>query len=113
MLGVFVVMAEIMVLFWANQTPRMIDFKLSHEGLTVAGTKSYAYAEIENFAFDLESNGEWIEVFFDFKKRIRPRLKITAHREDLEEIRGLLAGFLAEVDHEASLVDRLEKIVGF
>lgn len=113
LLGVFVVLAEVMVMVWGNQQPRMIDFKLTERELTVAGAKSYAYAEIENFSVSQEGSGEWVEVFFDFRKRLRSRLRITVHQEDLEEIRGILASVLKEVEHEESLVDRLEKLAGF
>lgn len=113
LLGIFVILAEIMVMVWGNQKPRTLDFKMTERELTVAGTKSYAYAEIENFSVGQEGQGEWVEIFLDFRKKLRARLRITVHQEDLEEIRSIFASVLKEVEHEESLVDRLEKMVGF
>ncbi len=113
LLGVFIVLAEIMVMVWGNQEPRMIEFRLDGEGLTVAGNKSYAYADIQDFALDSDTDQEWAEVMLSFKKRLRAPLKIIFSQEDREGIRMILSRFLVEVEHERSLVDALEKFIRF
>ncbi|TSC81960.1 MAG: Uncharacterized protein G01um101420_743 [Parcubacteria group bacterium Gr01-1014_20] len=113
LLGVFIVLAEIMVMIWGNQEPRMIEFRLDGEGLTVANSKSYAYADVENFAIDNDTNEEWAEVVLSFKKRLRAPLKVIFSQEDREEVRTILSRFLVEVEHERSLVDALEKFIRF
>lgn len=113
LLGVFIVLAEIMVMIWGNQEPRMIEFRLNEEGLTVVGSKSYVYADIQDFAIDNDTSEGWVEVVLNFKKRLRPALKMIFSQENREDIRAILSRFLTEVDHQRSLVDALEKFIRF
>ena len=113
LLGVFIVLAEIMVLVWANEEPRFLDFKLNEKGLTIGPNKFYAYADLESFAVDENASGEWAELIFNFHKRLRTSVKARFPREDAEDLRETLKQILKEVEHNLSLLDAVEKFIRF
>lgn len=113
--GVFVIIAEILLIVWGNQQPRMISFKLGETGLTINNTKTYAYKDIENYAFD-EEGEEWVSAIFKLRRQFRPKLKAILPKEMVGEVKALLktrAADLMEVEWEQSLIDSLERLIGF
>ena len=110
--GFFVVLAEIMVLVWANTEPQIINFELNDKGLSVGEHKFHSYAEFENFSVEDESNEERSHIFFQFR-RLKPKLKIKITKGAVAEARLALKKVLPEVKYEPSLVDAIEEIIGF
>ncbi len=110
--GFFVVIAEIMILAWANTEPPIVNFELGDKEVSVGKHKFHAYAEFANFSVDEESNAEWSHIFFQFH-RLKPKLKIKIPKEMMGEARQALKKVLPEVKHEHSLVDSIEELIGF
>lgn len=110
--GFFVVLAEILILVWANTEPPTVDFELSERGLAVGEHKFHSYAELASFSVDDETSEEWSHLFFQFK-RPKPKLKIKVRKGLVNDVRQTLKGLLPEVKHEHSLIDAIEEIIGF
>src|ERR1700739_3361867 len=50
--GFFIVVAEVLILSWANRTPPLIDFKLDEKGLLIGTEKQHAYSEFEAWSVE-------------------------------------------------------------
>jgi len=110
--GIFVVIAEILFIAWGNEVPRTIGFSLSENNLKVGDAKQYPIRLFESFSVN-EQEGEWTELFFLFKAKLKTPLKIMLPKAKLEEVRKNVRTILREVEFEPSLLDSLEKIIGF
>ncbi len=111
--GLFIVIAEILVLSWANRTPPLVDFTLNEKGFSIGTQKSYAYTELESFSIDTFNETIWPSLFLQFKKRLKPPLKAKIPKERLPEIEKTLKTVLKQTEHQHSMLDTLEEFVGF
>lgn len=105
--AVFVVIAEILILFWGRRLPKKIEFKLNDKGLTIDERTFYPYDGFHGFA--LKEN----EIVFRKKNRLAPYLKILAEESKTGEIKKLLSRYLPEIEYEESLADHIAKILRF
>lgn len=111
--GFFVVAAEILVLAWAARKPPIIQFTLNEKGVSIGARKFHAYAEMESFSIDETTEQEWLDLYFQFRKRLRPLLKIRVPQARMAETQKTLAAFLPQAKHERSLLDVFEEFIGF
>lgn len=111
--GVFVVVGEILVMSWANREPRNVQFKLGEGGLEIAGEKVYPYTDMASFSAYDGNEARWPHVVIRFQKRLRVPLAVGVPREKSESIKGLLKSFVPQTDPESSLLESLEKFIGF
>ncbi len=105
--ALFVVIAELVVIFWARQLPRELEFKLDEKGLAMEDKKFYPYEDFSGFAVRDS------EVIFKQKRRLTPYLKILASESDIGRIKSFLSNHLAEIEYEESLIDHLARILRF
>ena len=110
--GVFMIIAEILLIVWANAVPKVFDFTLSENGLQIGEAKDYRISLFESFSVN-RLNEEWTELFFTFKAKLRTPAKVLIPTEKVDELRKNLRPILREVDYDPSLIDSLEKIIGF
>lgn len=111
--GLFVVLAEILVLVWGNREPEMVSFALDEAGLTIGKEKKHLYSEFENFGAETDQEKEWPNLFFNFKSQLKPALKIKIPRERSLEIKRAFGAALPEVEHQPSLLDAFEEFLRF
>ncbi len=111
--GVFVVIAEILVLTWANQEPREVSFDLNERGLEIDKLKFYAIADFQNFSIEDAFDPDWPDIYFEFKSKIKPVLKIKVPGDKLVEIQKNLKTMLPQIPHERTLMEAIEQIIGF
>lgn len=104
--GVFVAMAEIMVIFWASKAPRIIHFCLTEKGLQI---DSHFYPIEEFTAFAVKDS----EIIFRRKVRFSTYLKIYSHRDDIERANDFLSSILPTFDYVPSLMDNIARILRF
>jgi hypothetical protein len=110
--GIFIVIAEILLIAWGNEAPRTIHFVLTENDLIVGTSKEYQLRLFESFSVD-KLDSEWTELFFTFKAKLRTPIKVMVPTAKVDEIRKNLKTILREVEFEPSLLDSLEKIIGF
>ena len=110
--GFFVILAEVMTLVWAKQIPRTLEFTIDKEGVRMDNLKFFAYNELSGFHVRELHDGTG-ELILKTQKVLEPYTKIVADAANLEEIKDFLKTFLEEIEYEESLVDHLEKWVGF
>jgi hypothetical protein len=110
--GIFIVIAEILFIAWGNEAPATVNFTLTENDLLIGETKHYQIGLFENFSVDMPG-GDWTEIFFTFRTKLKIPLKIMLPKAKIEEVRKNLRTILPEVEFEPSLLDSLEKIIGF
>lgn len=111
--GFFVVAAEILILAWANREPEMVNFQLNEKGLSIGGQKFYPYVDLESFSLEDDTDTEWPNVFLQFRRRLKPTLRIKLPKNRATEIQKALGSALPQVEHEHSLLDTLEEFIRF
>ncbi|MEK7507929.1 MAG: hypothetical protein AAB602_02495 [Patescibacteria group bacterium] len=111
--GFFVLVAEILILAWANQQPAIFNFRLTEKGLFIQNKKFYSYGDIETFSFYSSDEGDFENIVFRFHKHLRRPVKIAAPKNRFPEIQSFLSERVAEINHEPSLIDTIEKFIGF
>ena len=110
--GLFVVIAEILLIAWGNREPEIISFLLTETELEIGALKIHSLKEFESWSAD-DVGGGWTEFFFNFKTHVKIPLKVLVPDERVEEIRRNLKTVLKEVEHQPSLIDAIERLIGF
>lgn len=111
--GFFVVVAELLLIVWGNREPRRVRFSVSDKGLTIDGNKFYAWSEIENWSVREPGELEHGDVILNFRGWFRPNVRVLLPRDRFEEIKSAFGEFLPETEREESLIDSLERFLGF
>jgi hypothetical protein len=110
--GFFIVIAEILFIVWGNRMPHIMTFTLTDTDLHMDGAKSHSLKEFEAWSVNADG-GEWAEIAFYFRSKLRPPLVVIVPEETLTEIRTNLKGILKEIEHDMSLIDSIEKFLRF
>ncbi len=111
--GLFVMVAEVLVLVWGNQKPALFNFRLTEKGLFIGEKKFYPYGEMESFSCQNKEEGTTENIHFKFKKQLKRTLRITVPKTHLPEIKSAIARSVAETDYEPSLIDSIEEFIRF
>jgi len=111
--GFFVVIAEVLVLTWSSRQPREIAFELSDRGLEIDKLTLHAYADFENFSIETDFDPDWPDIYLVFKSKIKPTLRIKAPKDRLAEIQKAFSSALPQAKHERTLMEAVERIIGF
>src|SRR3990167_3564751 len=62
--GIFVLVAEILILAWGNQKPAMFSFRLTEKGLYIGDRKFFPYTEIESFSRHNTDESDYENIVF-------------------------------------------------
>lgn len=103
----FVIIAELLIIFWGQKKPSEIEFKLDDRGLAVGDKKFYPYEALSGFAVVDE------EVIFQQKHRLSTYIKALAEPADLGRINSFLTNRLPEFEYRGSLLEHIAKIIRF
>jgi hypothetical protein len=110
--GIFIVIAEVLIILWGSREPRMLTFILTDSGIHIGENKFHTLKEFESWSTEETADG-WHEIGFNFQSKIKVPLKILAPSETLDEIRKNLKPILREVEHQTTLIESIEKLLGF
>ncbi len=113
--GLFVIIAELLIIVWAAEEPPMIKFDLSERGLQVGEHKFYPMRELAWFSADLEGafDPAYPDILIHFNHHFRPPIRIKAPMAWLPEIRRTLRVHVQERHFEPGFIEVLEKYLGF
>lgn len=111
--GLFVVVAELLVIAWGHKEPTTMHFRLAGEGVSVNGNAFIPYAELESFSAEEWEGETWARLALSSRRRMKPPLKILVPQELMKDVKTALQRAVAEVPHEPSLLDTIEELVGF
>lgn len=109
---VFVIIAELVLIYFSNQFPKIWDFKITDRGIFVGRNKIYKYEDI--IGFDIHhATDEYKELVLHMKSKIAPYIKIFIDPEEEEKIEKKLLEFVQREEIQPSLVDTVERIMRF
>ena len=110
--GFFVVVAEMLVIIWGDREPRHLPFILTDRHLRIGARKMHLIREFTGWSADHDDE-EWADLHFYFESRWKAPLRMIVPTHRVEEVRTNLRTVLKEVQHDMTLVDAIEKIIGF
>ena len=110
--ALFIILAETMLIFWAKESPKNLQFKIDKKGVQIGKIKSYGYEEISGFHISEKNDGD-SELILKTKSKLHPFVKILIYNDDIAAIKGYLKNHLSEVEYEESLTDGFSKMIGF
>lgn len=109
--GFFILVAEVLVLVWGNETPRQVQFEINAKGIRVDDKQFYTWNDLQ--AFSVDEDDKLSAVFLDFKQRFKPSLRIYIPAEHLTEVKAALQAKVRETEYEPNLIDALENLFRF
>jgi len=110
--GFFIVIAEVLVILWGNEKPKLLPFSLTENGIDIGATKSHSLKEFESWSAEDLGDG-WSDVAFNFRGKLKIPLKFLMPDDKLEEMRKDLKPLLREVEHQSTLIDAIERLLRF
>ena len=133
--GLFIIIAEILIILWGNQEPRTTLFRFTEDGIEIelpdrrlsrlpdgipfapghepkAGHKHHSWKEFESWSTE-KFDEELAEISFNFHSKFRMPLKMLAPADVPEEARQHLRTILKEVEHNPTLLETLERLLRF
>ncbi|MBI2888311.1 MAG: hypothetical protein HYY10_00115 [Candidatus Liptonbacteria bacterium] len=109
--GVFVVIAEVLVLAWGSRTPPTISFLMNEKELVINKTERYPWEEF--ISFGTEDDRDPPTLTFRFRHRVRPVLRILVPTTHFAAARGFAAWKLPQVNDPRSFIETLEELLRF
>lgn len=111
--GLFVVLAEILLMVWGNRPPRMVHFVMDATGIMIGDERRHGFKEFEAMSVDAQGDGS-AEIIFVFRERFKAPLKIIFPENRLADLRAHLKTVpVKEVPYDPSLLDSIEKLLRF
>jgi hypothetical protein len=110
--GVFIVIAEILVLVWANRPPATRTFRLTDRELAVDDHTRYLMSDLQSFSVH-EDGGDFPTLILVSAHRLRPAIKIKVAKDRLPAVEELLQTKAPRVAWENSFIDNLERFFDF
>ncbi|MDP2629549.1 MAG: hypothetical protein Q8P45_02500 [Candidatus Harrisonbacteria bacterium] len=111
---IFVIIAEILILYWARQIPPLIEYHLDEKGLHIIDRSFYSYAKLSGFAIDTDHpHDPYFELILRPAQKLSTDIKVLFPVEQTDALRERLKTVLPEIDYEESLAERIIKILRF
>ncbi|MEK7138479.1 MAG: hypothetical protein AAB787_03155 [Patescibacteria group bacterium] len=114
--AVFVIIAEVLLVIWAEKKPEVVEFVVGEKSIQIGGKRNYSYSELEHYAVDEESDPDFTRIIFKSKHRTRVKLDMIIPKALADEVLDFLveeAPGLLEVDFEVNFLDALERFLKF
>lgn len=112
--AVFIVIAEVLIIIWAGEEPRLVKFALRAKDLVINDRKGYHLKDIQHFSVEDMDHKEWADIVLHLKGPLHFPLKIHVPKHHLTDVRHLFQqGGVPEVNREESFIEVLEEFLGF
>jgi hypothetical protein len=109
----FIVLAEILVIIWANREPQKLAFTLNEEGIAIGDFRFHKHHDIHSYSIGDGFGDGWAEIVFHPRQTFRSPIRILVPKEHTEVIHHHLRDRLSNVNHEESFIDALRHYVRF
>jgi len=112
--GIFILIAEILVLIWGNREPRILKFKIDDDRIYAGEYNSYRIEDISGFAFTKSPIPGFRDLKIYFKNKFSGEIKFIIPEEIYEDIRAFfIQKNITEKEYDASIIESLERLTGF
>jgi hypothetical protein len=105
-----VVVMALAVLLYSRKQPRVLDYSLDSEGLTIDGQLNHFDAFR---SYSVHPDVAWQSIDLEPAKRFVPRLTILCESENFETIEAILAQHLPRTARQHDLIERLTHFLKF
>ena len=109
--ALFIIIAEIMIIIWAKERPKTLNFKIDDKGVHIDKIRTYNYDDLGGFHIIEKDNIS--ELVLKTKNRLHPVVKIIIASINIAKIRDTLNDHLPEVEYEESLADHIDRLLKF
>lgn len=111
--GVFIVIAEVLVLVWADRAPDMIPITVSEKGVRIGEDKFYERARIAAFSIVPHEHTNWYDLVLHLDRRLLPNVIVKVPHDKAHDVHQALSDLYAFFDYEESFVETLERFFEF
>ncbi len=108
--AIFLILSSLVLILYANKKPTVFKVVVSHAGVTI-DDQAYYYKELKSFWLDYSPHGPR-ELSLEARKWYMPYVKVSIENQNPVEIRSLMINFIAEREHEKSLIDLMSRKIG-
>lgn len=110
LMAIFLILSSLVLILYINRKPTISKIVVSHAGVTI-DDQAYYYKELRSFWLDYSPHGPK-ELSLEARKWYMPYVKVSIENQNPVEIRSLMINFIAEKEHERSLIDLISKKIG-
>ncbi len=110
LMAIFLIMSSLVLILYANKRPTLLKVIVNQAGVTI-DDRTYYYKELKSFWLDYDPHGPR-ELSLEARKWYMPYVKVSTENQDPVKIRSLMINFIAEKEHEKSLVDFVSRKIG-
>jgi hypothetical protein len=108
--AIFLILSSLVIILYSNKKPTISKVIVNQAGVTI-DDNAYYYKDLKSFWLDYDPNGPK-ELSLEAKKWYLPYVKISIENQSPAELRSLMIDFIAEKEHEKSLVDLISRKIG-
>jgi len=110
MFGIFIILAESIVLLNANQKPRNITYEVTEEGIAIGEKEFYRHEEFLGFSiFNDPLLPQYHELLLRKVRSNGLGIEILVPDEVVESLQDALLNYMDELEHEESFLRHLTK----
>ncbi len=108
--AIFMLLSSSVLVLYSNKKPEVSKIRIDQAGITI-GDVLYYYKDLKSFWIHYDP-GNIKELSIESRRWYLPYVKVSIENKNPLIIRSLLVNFLAEKEHEHSLVDIIARKIG-
>jgi hypothetical protein len=108
--AIFLLLSSLVLMLYSGKRPEISRIRIDQTGITV-GNNMYQYKDLKSFWIHYDP-GNMKELSLESRKWYIPYVKVSIENKNPLVIRSLLVNFLAEKEHEHSLIDIISRKIG-
>ena len=108
--AIFLILSSVVMALYVNKKPMASKVVVNQAGVMI-DNHAYFYKELKSFWLDYNPNGPK-ELSLEARKWYMPYVKISIENQNPVKLRSLMVKFIAEKEHEKSLVDLISRKMG-
>ena len=111
--GLFILVAEVLILVWSGREPETVVFALDDRALLLPEGKRHLFSDMAHWSVQDIPSDEWDLLVVAFHRSLRPTIHVLFPVSRIDEIRSHLGARVVETEPDPSVIDTLERLLGF
>lgn len=111
--GLFVVIAEVLLIVWGNRQPEELHVTADTTGIRIGTHRFYPKSHIDAFSILEHPHTDWHDLIILLDRRYIPTVSVRVPGHKVDELRARLSTLYPEYDHQESFVEILERYFWF